>query len=521
MRGLKEPILVFLNLVLFFIPILVLSFMANPFGIGISPDSVNYLSASKSLITSGDFIGFDGTLITHWPPLFPIILASINLLGINPIDSMPYINGLILGLSSLLTFYFVRSKTQSLDISILAGFLVSTGLPLLFVSGMLWSEPIFILLILLSFVFLTNYLKKPSSANLVFLGVVCAAAFLQRYSGITLILSSSLIMLFFLEKSLRVRIIHILLFGVISCLPVATWILRNLIINGTLSGERYYSVDKLFPSIKNTFIQIGAFFIPEEFSRGHEIFSLDLYSLMVFSVGVSILIFASFLVLRNLLNKNNQVDQESSTIALFLITYTSFIVYAQLTACCAQRLVAPLYPVIIILFSISVHKLINRNKHRGYKNIVFILLFVILSFSTLNTVIMVKRALYYNENGLSIMNGKYMRHNMTIKHLNELIDIDETCVYTNAAPEISFLANIQCVRMAAEKKRFYLALPVDTRDKMIDQIIKESSDKVLFVWINNIREDRFYDIDSLRDVFEVIKLFESNDGIVYELVINH
>ena len=517
MRNLKKLILVFSNLSLFVIPILVLAFMTNPLGIGISPDSVNYLSASKSLITGGGFIGFDGTPLTHWPPLFPIILASLSLLGINLIDSMQYINGLILGFSSLLTFYFVRSKTQSLSISIFAGFLVSMGPPLIYVSCMLWSEPLFSLLILLSIVFLSNYLKKPSYANLVLLGIACAVAFLQRYSGVTLILSSSLIILFFLRESLRIRIINIMLFGIVSCLPVATWIIRNLITNSTLSGERYYSVDKLIPSIKQAFIEIGAFFIPKEFSQGIEILGIDLYRLIVFCIGVVILIFSLYLVIRSLLNKNNQVDQERNIISLFLIIYTSFIVYALLIACCAQRFFAPLYPVVILLFSISLHKLINRNKHKGNKNIAWILFFVIFSFSALNTFVIAKQALYYKENGGGLYN-KLMRQNMTMKYLSELSDKDETCIYSNAPFEISFLADFQCVRAAAQKNAYYHKIQIDTRDKIIEQIIKENTKKVLFVWINHLREEQYYNIDPLRDVFEVKKLFESNNGIVYEIV---
>ncbi len=41
------------------------------YGVGVSPDSANYLSAARSLLSGTGFRYCDGGIYTHWPPLFP------------------------------------------------------------------------------------------------------------------------------------------------------------------------------------------------------------------------------------------------------------------------------------------------------------------------------------------------------------------------------------------------------------------------------------------------------------------
>ena len=60
---------------------LVVFFGTSRFGIGISPDSVNYISCARELIKGNGFISYDGTPFTLWPPLYPTLLGILGLLG--------------------------------------------------------------------------------------------------------------------------------------------------------------------------------------------------------------------------------------------------------------------------------------------------------------------------------------------------------------------------------------------------------------------------------------------------------
>ncbi|NIP42487.1 MAG: hypothetical protein GWO30_06835 [Gammaproteobacteria bacterium] len=47
------------------------------YGIGLSPDSVGYISTARSLISGKGFFQYDGQPFFLQPPLYPIILAPI------------------------------------------------------------------------------------------------------------------------------------------------------------------------------------------------------------------------------------------------------------------------------------------------------------------------------------------------------------------------------------------------------------------------------------------------------------
>jgi 4-amino-4-deoxy-L-arabinose transferase-like glycosyltransferase len=493
--------------------------MANPYGIGISPDSVNYLSASKSFLINGVFLGYDGSALTHWPPLFPIILSGLSYLGINPLDSMQYFHGLTLGLTSVLTFYFVNSISRTLSFSFIAGLLVSIGPPLIFVSSNLWSEPIFSLLVLSSIILLARYIRNPSPSFLILLSVMCALAFLQRYSGVTLIIISSLAIFLYSKDTFRIRLINIVTFGVISCLPVTIWIVRNLIINATLSGERFYSLEKVIPSISAALIQIGGFFFPKEFSWLEiKPFDLDIYKIVVFSIGLLILIYASYISIKSIFDTNNNSGAESKILSLTIIIYTLFIIYALFTACCAERFFSPLYPIVIIIFIIIAHKIIYFYKHKANRNIVVFIYFLIFSVVTANAAAATYRTLKFKEVGYGLT-GIEWKDNQVLNYLKKLNNKQAFCVFSNGPDYVYFHASVKCVKRAAEYKPFYHAIQIDTRDKIFSQI-KKSQKKVIFAWLNNVREERYYNIEALQDSFFVTKLFESSDGSIYTVSLN-
>jgi len=98
-------------------------------------------------------------------------------------------------------------------------------------------------------------------------------------------------------------------------------------------------------------------------------------------------------------------------------------------------------------------------------------------------------------------------------------DRDEICVYSNGPDVVFYLADIKCVRNAAIKRPYYHEIQVDTREKVIAEI-KGNTQKVLFVWLNEVRTGRFFNIEYLKDNFDIISLSESDDGNVYEIVVN-
>lgn len=67
------------------------------FGIGLTPDSAAYLSATQGLVQGNGFTQYDGSVYASWPPLYPVALASLSALGLVPSEAARYLNAVLFG----------------------------------------------------------------------------------------------------------------------------------------------------------------------------------------------------------------------------------------------------------------------------------------------------------------------------------------------------------------------------------------------------------------------------------------
>ncbi len=70
----------------------------GPFGVGISPDSVAYISAARNLLIDGTLRTFDSEPLVSWPPAFPALIAVPGLIEVDARKAARFTNAIILGL---------------------------------------------------------------------------------------------------------------------------------------------------------------------------------------------------------------------------------------------------------------------------------------------------------------------------------------------------------------------------------------------------------------------------------------
>jgi hypothetical protein len=121
----------------------VLSGYATYYGLAMTSDSWNYLSATRSFGAIGELRNANGTLYTAWPPLFPVLLAAWA-------DTVPLswkwlqvgcLAGSLVVWGHLGQLLLTHNVLARLYVLVLA---FST--PWLICAGFLWSEPVFVLL---------------------------------------------------------------------------------------------------------------------------------------------------------------------------------------------------------------------------------------------------------------------------------------------------------------------------------------------------------------------------------------
>lgn len=210
-------------------------------GIGIRTDSVAYIWAAQNLVKGiglGRLTGA-GTLkpMTHWPPLYSILLAGAQLTGTDVFVSARWLGALLFGLMILLCGLTIYRLTGSYWFA-LGGALVLLASPSLWVTSLFaMSEPLYVSLTLAAGLALDQFVRGNKRGWLFAGSLAIALAFLTRYVGIALAAAAGLALLAYPNWTWRRRISQSLVLGLIACLPMAIWTVYNQFTAGTATNR--------------------------------------------------------------------------------------------------------------------------------------------------------------------------------------------------------------------------------------------------------------------------------------------
>jgi len=212
-------------------------------GIGISPDSVDYIRQARHLAEPGGLalLG-SGSAFVSQPPAYPLLLAGLaKATGVDPVRVVPALNAVLLALScTLACTLLVAGAGRSRSPWVLAFALVSlvTARSLHDVFGMAWSEPLFILLSIGIVAALARHLRTGDRRALWLASALSVLAVGTRYGGVAFIAAGALSVLVAAPGGVRERVRSAFGFAVLPAAIFAGWALRNHLVSGTLLGER-------------------------------------------------------------------------------------------------------------------------------------------------------------------------------------------------------------------------------------------------------------------------------------------
>jgi len=316
------------------------------YGVGTSLDSSAYISAARSLLSGQGYLNPEGEPYTHWPPLFPTLLAVAGLPGIDALVAARLLNALAFGaiifVSGLLFLRSTTSKAFAL-VGILA---VAASAPVLDVSVMAWSEPVFVLLTVLFILSVARFWRTRSLASLVLVSLIAALACLQRYVGVTVILAGCLLIgLGTFGATLAQRLRYVACFCLISAGPIAAWFVRNRVQTGRTAGAHQLDltaaqgIDQALTAVVNI---VAEWFVPGTKSlQTKEVyhpyatelakwFGPGSESLAIRMVGVSVVLLLALLAIvysrRRCAASNHAVVTPTGPAVVFTLTYLGFLV---------------------------------------------------------------------------------------------------------------------------------------------------------------------------------------------------
>jgi hypothetical protein len=501
--------------------IVLINFMTTPNGIGISNDSVNYLSSSSSLITGEGFKRYDGEPFSHWPPLFPILLGIIRFSGSNPINVLPYVHGFFLGLTGAFCFFFIFCFSRSWILSICYGLAVVTSTPLVNAASILWSETIYTFFMFYAVISALFYLRQPNFKRLAVLGVVSGLAFLQRYSGFFLVVAVCCSIFLFENRQVKKRLRSVFVFGIISCLPGSIWIAGNILVTNTLTGSRYFSPEYLSYALVSSFNALGSLFVPDRFGLSTFVgswFVPDRFGLSTF-VGFLIIFTAALIVVYGIYKKQERFIMDIAVLSVFIVIYFFSIVYTLLTACCVSRFMTPLYPIVIVfigcVFVFFIQCFGTKNTYLRWSFMVIATMFIV-GFLSINGWRMPTYAKTFRERGVGYNTQKW-RQNSVIEYLRQRPFGEDVCMISNAAAALKYYLDVQCVMDGPRKGAYYHNnVRLDERAEVASKIINLNK-KVIFVWFEGADTKRYFNVEALNDEFRIENLIQTNDGVIYEI----
>ena len=223
-------------------------------GTGISPDSAIYIGAARNLL-AGRGLTVGGMPLTHFPPLFSVLLAIGGLFGPDPAVVARGLNAALLGANVFLLGYAIHQTTGALWTAVLGSVLALVAGDIVEPHTWAWSEPLMLGLGFAGFLLLDRDLKAPRLGRLVGAAAVLGLALLARYAAIPLIGTAMLGIVLFRPGRLRSRLGAAGVFTLISCGPFGLWLLRNWLRAGGTTDRHFFIhwiTDKHFISARAT-----------------------------------------------------------------------------------------------------------------------------------------------------------------------------------------------------------------------------------------------------------------------------
>jgi hypothetical protein len=236
----KQTVAFFLTIGLLAVGGIWLLAYSTPNGLGLNDDSIAYIAGARSILNGNGYreawLASNGP-VTHFPPGFSAVLALIGFVtGLDPVRGARALNGALFGLNIMLAGWVGWRMTGSRVPGILTAALVTLSSSLLFIHTRAMSEPLYLFLMLLSFLLLDYYFKSSRNYLLVALGFTLGWAYLARYAAVSQ-LATMIAALFVLHANWRERLKSVLILSLSAFPWILGWSLRNRLVGGSFTNR--------------------------------------------------------------------------------------------------------------------------------------------------------------------------------------------------------------------------------------------------------------------------------------------
>lgn len=481
------------------------------YGVGLSSDSVSYISSAQNISDGYGYVNHVGKPITVFPPLFSAVLAVIGQ-GQLQLDIVArYLNAILFGLLVGLSANWMLTKTNSPALSLIGTAAVIFSRPLVEVSVYAWSEPLFIILALMAMLQMAQFSTTENYQPIALAGVFTALACLTRYAGVSLIITGALLLVLERRKSSLSRWIkRLFVFSTIAIVPLCLWLVRNYLISGGLTGDRSASNRSLTTNIGLTVDIITNWALPSRIP-------ITLRAAIVGFLLIALISTIIFAHRRNIVQIDSRLYKQLLPILLFIPLYSAFLITSVSITNLSpidNRYLAPIYvPVVLlgIFFLNEIRHIITLSVSGQVVKYAFLLALVAwLIYPVRNVTGLVR---WYYTNGVEGFHSAEWVNSEVIAYLkNHTL---QGSVYTNEREAIYVLTG-NLFKGSPRQYKYESSTPVDDL-LYFEEAIKQHGHVYLIMFHGDWWRQYLYDVEFYKSKYQLNEIMTGQDGEIYRV----
>lgn len=472
-------------------------------GIGVSPDSIAYLSVARNIDTHGLLVDYNSGPLVDFPVFYPFFLSAAGFICKTDVLLIaPWLNGILFAAIIIITGYLINSFTGFNRIyKWVTLLLIALSPSLLDIYEMLWSETLFILLTIVFIATFSTYLRKQTISSLLICAIVAAIACITRYAAVTVIGTGLMMIVFNNSLAIRKRLIHCILFGLVSVSLLVTNLIRNALITGSLTGPRQKGILSLSDNIV-FYGRVICQWLPVQWDHAR----------LVSGIAIAILVVITGLFLkRSWLSRN--YNSAENCFAAFFIVYTVFIIGISTLSHFEQinnRFLAPLFIPMLIALTSWIPAGLKKLDVLPFRLAIIALTLLVIFFER-NQYRQWEEMYDDSKNyGIPGYTDDSWKNSETAKFLREHPGYfnREYTVYSNAHEAAYFNGGVQTESLPQRVDKIYTS-----------QFFEE--DAFYLIWFDNFSDNELIKFKLIWDHAEVVKQKDFNDGDIFFIKPHH
>ncbi len=474
------------------------------YGVGVTPDSTRYIELARDITEHGvRFLGEPKAI--SQPFAYPLVLAIISkATGRDALVSAYVVNLASLGTLVVLIMLSVRTVTSFLPVLLATGILSCFSIPLIHVSTMAWSEPIFIVMVYAILLIVTS--SGNSLTVSLILGLLTGLACFTRYAGIVLIPLLLAYLILFLPHRRSDRLKSGLVFLCISLLVVGLYIVRNIAQSGTVLGEREPSPYSLISNLILTTKTLMTWFFPWY----KPTFPMVMLGLLFAFVAAIVFYYNR----RSVFRKFRDAHRPMLAYVGFATIYVAFIVITSTTTAYDRindRLLSPVYPAILVLFAVFLRPQ-SRSRKERIVSIAAVCGFTVL-FATWPVYSVFNEIQAKAKRGAGGYNKVTWRESQLLTCATNTLKAQERKVFCNAPEALYILAGLKAQICPARQYHKSGKATGTTSENLFKKF--PDFEGAFLVWFDKGIRPHLFTPEELNQICTVVPVVEAADGTIY------